>query len=118
MTCLFFFQQKTAYEVRISDWSSDVCSSDLHSPRAWPTPAPTGQARGQAMRAHPALPRWDRSTIQCEPLRGQRAHQVVRYGAAPNARLLPDLRSRADWRSLYGADPAPFTDNRTSGGLA
>src|SRR3546814_4133282 len=25
----FFFQQKTAYEVRISDWSSDVCSSDL-----------------------------------------------------------------------------------------
>src|SRR3546814_16263534 len=27
--CLFFFKQKTAYEVRISDWSSDVCSSDL-----------------------------------------------------------------------------------------
>src|SRR3546814_6832548 len=28
----FFFKQKTAYEMRISDWSSDVCSSDL-SPR-------------------------------------------------------------------------------------
>src|SRR3546814_1164284 len=27
---LFFFKQKTAYEMRISDWSSDVCSSDLH----------------------------------------------------------------------------------------
>src|SRR3546814_1188785 len=27
--CLFFFTQKTAYEMRISDWSSDVCSSDL-----------------------------------------------------------------------------------------
>src|SRR3546814_3633639 len=26
---VFFFKQKTAYEVRISDWSSDVCSSDL-----------------------------------------------------------------------------------------
>src|SRR3546814_1270575 len=26
---MFFFKQKTAYEVRISDWSSDVCSSDL-----------------------------------------------------------------------------------------
>src|SRR3546814_5314161 len=26
----FFFKQKTAYELRISDWSSDVCSSDLH----------------------------------------------------------------------------------------
>src|SRR3546814_6625872 len=31
MWCLgiFFFKQKTAYEMRISDWSSDVCSSDL-----------------------------------------------------------------------------------------
>src|SRR3546814_5409576 len=29
----FFFKQKTAYEMRISDWSSDVCSSDL-LPRA------------------------------------------------------------------------------------
>src|SRR3546814_1945365 len=27
---IFFFKQKTAYEMRISDWSSDVCSSDLH----------------------------------------------------------------------------------------
>src|SRR3546814_1307938 len=32
--CLFFFffKQKTAYEMRISDWSSDVCSSDLRRP--------------------------------------------------------------------------------------
>src|SRR3546814_139258 len=31
LLCLlfFFFKQKTAYEMRISDWSSDVCSSDL-----------------------------------------------------------------------------------------
>src|SRR3546814_9157687 len=29
MLVLFFFKQKTAYEMRISDWSSDVCSSDL-----------------------------------------------------------------------------------------
>src|SRR3546814_3694071 len=28
----FFFKQKTAYEMRISDWSSDVCSSDLVAP--------------------------------------------------------------------------------------
>src|SRR3546814_19119352 len=27
--CVFFFKHKTAYELRISDWSSDVCSSDL-----------------------------------------------------------------------------------------
>src|SRR3546814_9062985 len=29
MFFIFFFKQKTAYEMRISDWSSDVCSSDL-----------------------------------------------------------------------------------------
>src|SRR3546814_6978477 len=33
MDCdFFFFKQKTAYEMRISDWSSDVCSSDLFLP--------------------------------------------------------------------------------------
>src|SRR3546814_10942981 len=30
MIVFFFFKQKTSYEMRISDWSSDVCSSDLH----------------------------------------------------------------------------------------
>src|SRR3546814_8545403 len=32
---VFFFKQKTSYEMRISDWSSDVCSSDLLRPGAW-----------------------------------------------------------------------------------
>src|SRR3546814_86937 len=44
MSMFFFFKQKTAYEMRISDWSSDVCSSDLsamHSVMAF-TPLPTG----------------------------------------------------------------------------
>src|SRR3546814_7649897 len=31
MCFVFFFKQKTAYEMRISDWSSDVCSSDLQA---------------------------------------------------------------------------------------
>src|SRR3546814_4336836 len=47
---VFFFKQKTAYEMRISDWSSDVCSSDLivtfqlpiafttRTPRTWRPP--------------------------------------------------------------------------------
>src|SRR3546814_53620 len=34
MCMLFFFNQKTAYEMRISDWSSDVCSSDLKGRRS------------------------------------------------------------------------------------
>src|SRR3546814_4891496 len=32
--CVFFFKQKTAYDMRISDWSSDVCSSDLDPGRS------------------------------------------------------------------------------------
>src|SRR3546814_9960362 len=36
----FFFKQKTAYEMRISDWSSDVCSSDLPAPRETQGEAP------------------------------------------------------------------------------
>src|SRR3546814_5581541 len=39
---VFFFKQKTAYEMRISDWSSDVCSSDLYRSRQ-----AEGAARGQ-----------------------------------------------------------------------
>src|SRR3546814_1884747 len=34
LSFFFFFKQKTAYEMRISDWSSDVCSSDLQFGRA------------------------------------------------------------------------------------
>src|SRR3546814_10013407 len=36
--CCFFFKQKTAYEMRISDWSSDVCSSDLVAEEAGHVP--------------------------------------------------------------------------------
>src|SRR3546814_2015105 len=35
MCCMFFLKQKTAYELRISDWSSDVCSSDLERLAGW-----------------------------------------------------------------------------------
>src|SRR3546814_1154807 len=47
--CFFFFKQKTAYEMRISDCSSDVCSSDLkgREPKDWEPMAspddPTGE---------------------------------------------------------------------------
>src|SRR3546814_1409320 len=37
LSFFFFFKQKTAYEMRISDWSSDVCSSDLCAPTDAPT---------------------------------------------------------------------------------
>src|SRR5213596_3923072 len=46
----FFFKQKTAYEIRPCDWSSDVCSSDL-CPRPWPRSSPataTERSRAEA----------------------------------------------------------------------
>src|SRR3546814_8146118 len=52
LVCFFLFKQKTAYEMRISDWSSDVCSSDLRQliagrhlcelPQQVPTPVRDG----------------------------------------------------------------------------
>src|SRR3546814_4863663 len=50
--CFFFFKQKTAYEMRISDWSSDVCSSDLDLSSGAVPP----HRRGHGCR-HPALAR-------------------------------------------------------------
>src|SRR3546814_7223626 len=43
--CVLFFKQKTAYEMRISDWSSDVCSSDLdpHPPYRHRARVPLGR---------------------------------------------------------------------------
>src|SRR3546814_259862 len=49
----FFFKQKTAYEMRISDWSSDVCSSDL--PGMTMTDASAGAPAGQDMGAMPGM---------------------------------------------------------------
>src|SRR3546814_6641024 len=71
----FFFKQKTAYEMRISDWSSDVCSSDLSTP-ATPLPA-------------------------CIPASRKRRHErrAVAAGGAPHRRLPaaapPPLRGAA-----------------------
>src|SRR3546814_8477977 len=58
---LFFFKQKTAYEMRISDWSSDLCSSDLARLSHGADP-PSFRAAWLARidRRHPLLDRLDR----------------------------------------------------------
>src|SRR3546814_2510723 len=50
LSLFFFFKQKTAYEMRISDWSSDVCSSDLTGKTAGP--AGGGGKQGRRRRVH------------------------------------------------------------------
>src|SRR3546814_11704076 len=58
LSTFFFFKQKTAYEMRISDWSSDVCSSDLPKPGPGglgATPGGLGRRRdGISIRLTPA----------------------------------------------------------------
>src|SRR3546814_8853322 len=54
MFIFFFFKQQTAYEMRISDWSSDVCSSDLR----WPSRSNSGNLP-------PGCPRPRRSQSTC-----------------------------------------------------
>src|SRR3546814_6911638 len=49
--CFFFFKQKTAYEMRISDWSSDVCSSDLRDRRRFRSGGGVRGIDGEARRA-------------------------------------------------------------------
>src|SRR3546814_816942 len=49
--CFLFFKQKTAYEMRISDWSSDVCSSDLLGAGLF-VPARVAVVGGQHIRQH------------------------------------------------------------------
>src|SRR3546814_4335842 len=75
----FFFKQKTAYEMRISDWSSDVCSSDLGRRRlgTHPPPRPAADARTDRARdrAGPA-----RAVPQ--HLSGVRRHVRGRFGRA------------------------------------
>src|SRR3546814_6314413 len=52
--CFFFcFKQKTAYEMRISDWSSDVCSSDLAGRLRLATPSPACYPRRGGVRLFP-----------------------------------------------------------------
>src|SRR3546814_18506893 len=63
----FFFKQKTAYEMRISDWSSDVCSSDLTAAHSVPVAA---QIRPIAEGAGPERAGRDRpdpETLRNEP---------------------------------------------------
>src|SRR3546814_16540886 len=103
----FFFKQKTAYEMRISDWSSDVCSSDL-----LPVSARTavGAGPGAALRRCAAAARPDQRAVLAahvaQPPRagghGQR-RQPARDGPPP-----PDRESEA-------AGPARRSEGRRVG---
>src|SRR3546814_1356989 len=72
----FFFKQKTAYEMRISDWSSDVCSSDLTT-RAGLAPHLLGRRISAVRLRRPDL-RWPIPVNLPMLLNGQRIEAVRR----------------------------------------
>src|SRR3546814_10507769 len=90
----FFFKQKTAYEMRISDWSSDVCSSDL--PHA---PAPFPEADANIL------------LTMFEARAGPTAAAIPRSARRYAARR---LRPRRGWSGGSGPSPAFRSEEHTS----
>src|SRR3546814_7950783 len=87
--CFFFFKQKTAYEMRISDWSSDVCSSDL------------GPDGGAGIEIEGKLHVFIRVV---EDIAGQHDTRIVEFGALKEF-IVPDifwLVGVADKRGIIG----------------
>src|SRR3546814_6760434 len=82
MSC-FFFKQKTAYEMRISDWSSDVCSSDLVD-----VGQPRRAYRERGLRADHESPRF-----------GFEPDDVERFGLAADLDSAPLADGEMDQRS-------------------
>src|SRR3546814_16593897 len=78
MLLFFFFKQKTAYEMRISDWSSDVCSSDLEHPGVGYRAEHTRQGH----EVHAATP------SPCRRRRVDRASVATGHGAKTSASQL------------------------------
>src|SRR3546814_9986932 len=88
--CFFFlFKQRTAYEMRISDWSSDVCSSDLGRSRQRSRPSTPTPTAGPSC----SQPRGDRS-----------APEPTSPASAP-----PPVRSRAAATDQAASPPNPST---------
>src|SRR3546814_10479401 len=104
--CFFFFKQKTAYEMRISDWSSDVCSSDLlhGQPADLPQPGHIFPGRDSACPADIA-----------KPAPGECVQQQSRNGPVfmemPDCTAKPALHSRDHDRADYRRGSRGKQDN-------
>src|SRR3546814_14979614 len=90
--CLFlFFKQKTAYEMRISDWSSDVCSSDLSRSSRSPSSAggctSTMKSATHAGRARKSWPRGTAPLVTKGPSGGYTKTITDPIGGNPGGHL-------------------------------
>src|SRR3546814_2020254 len=104
---LFFFKQKTTYEMRISDWSSDVCSSDLAGPRHAAVDGPQPRVRGAGRGGHPRA--FDADQVQppggaVRADDGQRQRRAAPGGSrmsTPHADMSAASDARRNWTALY-----------------
>src|SRR3546814_15089919 len=92
---VFFFKQKTAYEQRISDWSSDVCSSDL--PEIWKKKLPMLQ-EGDIL-LHPFSP-------------------TGFYSSAVKTPFLMELQHRSERQIGFSTEPVDHRTHLLDVGLA
>src|SRR3546814_7853370 len=102
MLFFFFFKQKTAYEMRISDWSSDVCSSDLETAVERTRTLPhRGMAAGA--RTHPAPGPVDGRPVEAGLRRRCRMNAVATHEHVVAARNL-----RKAYKTTVALDNADF----------
>src|SRR3546814_19711873 len=94
----FFFKQKTAYEMRISDWSSDVCSSDLR--------APLCRGRRSDLRGD-ARPGRARASRRCRP-RVSLRHHLHRRRRCPRRGRSEERRVGKEWVSTCRSRWSPY----------
>src|SRR3546814_949015 len=105
---LFFFKQKTAYEMRISDWSSDVCSSDLELEVV----LALALVRGIAARAAgPALRRFLDPVARFElPVAAENAGPLAARAGMSQTRLADPLGRDGDGLAARGVGDLPLAD--------
>src|SRR3546814_20809481 len=113
----FFFKQKTAYEMRISDWSSDVCSSDLPGQlrlRRRRDGRRGGARQGRQAARRPAPVPRERAVLLVrlsDLSRGERgAHVVVLGLRLPRPGRPPRRHARQPLRRTHADDPRPGGD--------
>src|SRR3546814_12910473 len=91
----FFFKQKTAYEMRMSDWSSDVCSSDLVGGRSLRS--------DRTRRLYEISGRMGRTAVGADARGARRRDEILqgdlRHGPRERGREGASAQGRADLRS-------------------
>src|SRR3546814_8901643 len=92
---VFFFKQKTAYEMRISDWSSDVCSSDLAGRPARQNAPADGRAAGPWCRRARGV-RKAASGVARLPATGSQSDRTSARCGQPNAQEYRSLARRPE----------------------